>query len=171
MTPRVREPVATLAPAPPPPPVDTTLDFSDKYGGWTGVLPGAVNDKEHFTNADQIRANDGSFNVTRTVAVVDGRGGDDWIEGGTAAPANPVYIEGGGGNDEIYAGLLQSLNQAISTQVLCEVREGTGFEFDFKEVSETAGPSAADLELLRGPVARQIAADYPDFAKRVWSIN
>src|SRR4051812_6584333 len=54
---------------------------------------------------------------------------------------------------------------------LAEVREATGFDFDFKEVSETPGPSAAELELLRGPVARQIAADYPDFAKRVWGIN
>ena len=52
-----------------------------------------------------------------------------------------------------------------------EVRESTGFDFDFKEVSETPGPSAEDLERLRGPVARQIAADYPDFAKRVWGIN
>ena len=52
-----------------------------------------------------------------------------------------------------------------------EVRESTGFDFDFKEVGETPGPSAAELELLRGPVARQIAADYPDFAKRVWDIN
>ena len=60
---------------------------------------------------------------------------------------------------------------ATGDMLRAEVREGTGFDFDFKEVSETPGPSAADLELLRGPVARQIAADYPDFAKRVWGIN
>jgi hypothetical protein len=32
----------------------------------------------------------------------------------------------------------------------------------------TPQPSSADLKLLRGPVAQQIAADYPDFARRVW---
>ena len=50
-----------------------------------------------------------------------------------------------------------------------EVREATGFEYDAAEVHESPVPSAAELELLRGPVAAQIAADYPDFAKRVWS--
>jgi len=50
-----------------------------------------------------------------------------------------------------------------------EVREATGFEYDAGEVQPTPAPSAAELELLRGPVAAQIAADYPEFAKRVWS--
>ena len=50
-----------------------------------------------------------------------------------------------------------------------EVREATGFDYDVGDVHETAAPSAAEFELLRGPVAAQIAADYPDFAKRVWS--
>jgi hypothetical protein len=35
----------------------------------------------------------------------------------------------------------------------------------------TAPPSGEDLALLRGPVAKAIAADYPDFAKRVWGIH
>jgi glutaconate CoA-transferase subunit B len=52
-----------------------------------------------------------------------------------------------------------------------EVREATGFDFDFKEIRATPAPSAEALELLRGPVARQVAADYPDFAKRVWGID
>jgi glutaconate CoA-transferase subunit B len=52
-----------------------------------------------------------------------------------------------------------------------EVRDSTGFDFDFKEVSETRPPSAEELTLLRSSVARQIARDYPDFAKRVWGIN
>jgi len=34
---------------------------------------------------------------------------------------------------------------------------------------QTPEPSATELELLRCPVAAQIAADYPEFAKRVWS--
>jgi glutaconate CoA-transferase, subunit B len=52
-----------------------------------------------------------------------------------------------------------------------EVREATGFAFDAQGVAPTAEPSAAELALLRGPVAREIAADYPDFARRVWGIN
>jgi glutaconate CoA-transferase subunit B len=50
-----------------------------------------------------------------------------------------------------------------------EVREATGFDYDVGDVHETAAPSAVELELLRVPVAAQIAVDYPDFAKRVWS--
>lgn len=50
-----------------------------------------------------------------------------------------------------------------------EVREATGFEFDSGVVQETPGPSRQELDLLRGPVAPRIAADYPDFARRVWA--
>ena len=50
-----------------------------------------------------------------------------------------------------------------------EVREATGFEYDAGTVGETPQPTPAELELLRGPVAAAIAADYPDFARRVWS--
>lgn len=48
----------------------------------------------------------------------------------------------------------------------------TGFDFDApQEVPITPGPSPEELELLRGPVARLVAADYPDFAKKVWGIH
>lgn len=51
-----------------------------------------------------------------------------------------------------------------------EVRAQTGFEFDAPAaVPRTATPSAEALALLRGPVAQEIAANYPDFARRVWS--
>jgi glutaconate CoA-transferase subunit B len=50
-----------------------------------------------------------------------------------------------------------------------EVREATGFEYDTGVVGETPQPADAELELLRGPVLRAIAADYPEFARRVWS--
>jgi hypothetical protein len=30
------------------------------------------------------------------------------------------------------------------------------------------GPTPAELELLRGPVAKVIAENYPEFARRVW---
>lgn len=50
-----------------------------------------------------------------------------------------------------------------------DVRRNTGFDFDVdSQVSTTNEPSAEDLSLLRGPVAKQIAVDYPEFAKRVW---
>lgn len=52
-----------------------------------------------------------------------------------------------------------------------EVREATGFAFDGSGVPATPLPGDAELALLRGPVAREIADDYPDFARRVWGIN
>lgn len=53
-----------------------------------------------------------------------------------------------------------------------DIRGETGFDYDsLKETPLTPAPSPEDLALLRGPVAKAIAADYPDFAKRVWGIN
>ena len=53
-----------------------------------------------------------------------------------------------------------------------DVRAITGFDFDAPEqVPLTPPPSPEELGLLRGPVARRIAAEYPDFARRVWGIH
>jgi glutaconate CoA-transferase subunit B len=53
-----------------------------------------------------------------------------------------------------------------------DIHAETGFDFDSPdEVPVTKSPSKEELQLLRGPVAKLIAADYPDFAKRVWGIN
>jgi glutaconate CoA-transferase, subunit B len=53
-----------------------------------------------------------------------------------------------------------------------DIRAETGFSFDSSEKTPiTEAPSTDDLALLRGPVAKAIAADYPDFAKRVWGLN
>lgn len=53
-----------------------------------------------------------------------------------------------------------------------DVRAETGFDYDSSaQVAVTPIPSDEELSLLRGPVARAIAGDYPDFAKRVWGIN
>ena len=53
-----------------------------------------------------------------------------------------------------------------------DVRAETGFEFDAPaDVSLTPPPTEGELKLLRGPVAKLVAADYPDFAKRVWGLN
>ena len=53
-----------------------------------------------------------------------------------------------------------------------DARAETGFDFDApSDVPLTPPPSEEELRLLRGPVAKLVAADYPDFAKRVWGIN
>ena len=50
-----------------------------------------------------------------------------------------------------------------------EIRENTGFAFDCPaSVATTAAPSPEDLNLLRRQVVKEIAADYPQFAARVW---
>ena len=51
-----------------------------------------------------------------------------------------------------------------------QIAESTGFAFDRDaEVKTTPAPSARELELLRGTVAREIAANYPEFARRLWN--
>jgi glutaconate CoA-transferase subunit B len=53
-----------------------------------------------------------------------------------------------------------------------EIQEHTGFDYDVSpKLHETPAPAGDDLQHLRGDVARTMAADYPDFAKRVWGIN
>jgi glutaconate CoA-transferase subunit B len=50
-----------------------------------------------------------------------------------------------------------------------EIRENTGFAFDCPaSVPTTPIPSPDDLKALRRQVAKEIAADYPEFAARVW---
>jgi glutaconate CoA-transferase, subunit B len=52
------------------------------------------------------------------------------------------------------------------------IRENTGFDYDVSSaVRETPGPVDGELRTLRETVARQVAADYPDFARRVWGLN
>lgn len=52
-----------------------------------------------------------------------------------------------------------------------EVRDQTGFDFDQPEqVPQTPVPDPQSLALLRGPVARQIAAIYPAFARQVFGV-
>lgn len=59
-----------------------------------------------------------------------------------------------------------------STHEKEDVRACTGFEFEAPaEVPLTPPPSAGELSLLRGPVAKALAADYPDFVRRVWGLN
>jgi len=52
---------------------------------------------------------------------------------------------------------------------VAEIREQTGFEFDSSDqIPETAAPSTVELEVIRTRVKTEIAANYPDFAARVW---
>jgi glutaconate CoA-transferase, subunit B len=50
-----------------------------------------------------------------------------------------------------------------------EIRAQTGFEFDAAHAAPaTQEPTSQELALLRGPVAREIRANYPEFARKVW---
>ena len=53
-----------------------------------------------------------------------------------------------------------------------DVRGQTGFDYDsLPQVPQTAEPSDEELALLRGPVAKEMAANYPEFARRVWRME
>jgi len=53
-----------------------------------------------------------------------------------------------------------------------DVRDQTGFDYDAPPVvPQTPAPSSEDLALLRGPVAKEMGANYPEFARRVWRLE
>jgi glutaconate CoA-transferase, subunit B len=53
-----------------------------------------------------------------------------------------------------------------------DIRAQTGFDYDSPEpVPPTALPSTEELQILRGPVAKEMAANYPEFARRVWRME
>jgi glutaconate CoA-transferase, subunit B len=53
-----------------------------------------------------------------------------------------------------------------------DVRAQTGFDYDSPQViPPTPVPASDELELLRGPVAKEMAANYPEFARRVWRME
>jgi glutaconate CoA-transferase, subunit B len=50
-----------------------------------------------------------------------------------------------------------------------EIRDQTGFDYDVApDCAETAAPSAHELHTIRTTVRPEIAANYPEFARRVW---
>jgi len=62
--------------------------------------------------------------------------------------------------------LLESVHPGSSA---ADVRANTGFAYDAPaQVPATPVPSAAEIGLLRGPVAQVIAENYPAFARKVW---
>jgi glutaconate CoA-transferase, subunit B len=61
---------------------------------------------------------------------------------------------------------LQSVHPGQSAE---DVRASTGFDYDNALCpAVTPVPAQEELALLRGPVKREIAANYPEFAARVW---
>ena len=63
---------------------------------------------------------------------------------------------------------LESVHPGSSAE---DVRENTGFDFDaLPMISQTPVPTEEELDLIRDKVAPEIAADYPEFARRVWSL-
>jgi glutaconate CoA-transferase, subunit B len=53
-----------------------------------------------------------------------------------------------------------------------DVRQHTGFDYDSPQaLPRTPVPAEADLALLRGTVAKEMAANYPEFARRVWRLE
>jgi len=62
--------------------------------------------------------------------------------------------------------LLQSFHPGSSAK---EIRHSTGFEYDLsRDIAETVEPSRQELHLIRGEVKKEIAPNYPEFARRVW---
>ncbi len=59
-----------------------------------------------------------------------------------------------------------------SGQSVEEIRDNTGFDFALaSQVEPTPDPEAADLDVIRGPIARTVGETYPKFAKQVWGIE
>ena len=63
---------------------------------------------------------------------------------------------------------LESVHPGFTAE---EIVKETGFEFDSGPPKTTEQPTKQELSLLRGPVAKAIQADYPDFASKVWGLN
>jgi glutaconate CoA-transferase subunit B len=64
---------------------------------------------------------------------------------------------------------LASVHPGVTVE---EVHDNTGFDFDIgKTTPETALPNAADLALIRGPVARALSDPYPKFATLVFGVE
>jgi len=63
---------------------------------------------------------------------------------------------------------LESVHPGVTAD---EVRAATGFDYDAAAtVGVTPAPTAQEIALLRGPVAAEIAANYPEFARKVWGL-
>ncbi len=65
--------------------------------------------------------------------------------------------------------LLDSVHPGSNAE---DVRANTGFAYDAPVVVPTTpAPTESELALIRGPVARVIAENYPGFAQRLWNAD
>jgi glutaconate CoA-transferase subunit B len=54
-------------------------------------------------------------------------------------------------------------------ETAASIRAATGFDYDAPaDPPVTPDPTAAQLDLLRGPVRARMLATYPEFCRRVW---
>jgi glutaconate CoA-transferase subunit B len=92
---------------------------------------------------------------------------------------SPPGVERRGGPAALLTGKALFMWQADKRRFLLEsvhpgenvgdVKASTGFDYDAPaKVPATPEPTPAQLQFLRGPVAKQISENYPGFARRVW---
>lgn len=63
---------------------------------------------------------------------------------------------------------LDSLHSGVTLE---EVQDNTGFAFDIPDhVPQTPDPTADELALIRGDIARTIAGPYPKFARQIFGV-
>ena len=63
---------------------------------------------------------------------------------------------------------LESVHPGSSME---DVKKNTGFDYDAPQhAPQTPEPDKDELALLRGPVASEIAMNYPEFAGKIWGI-
>ena len=93
----------------------------------------------------------------------------------SAAGTSPANVHRAGGPTDLVTGMahfsfdprharfaLRTVHPGHSAD---EVERNTGFDFDRPDkVSQTPAPAPAWIELIRGPIAAQVAETYPDFA-------
>jgi glutaconate CoA-transferase subunit B len=90
-----------------------------------------------------------------------------WSPPGVERPGGPVALLTGkalfGWQKDRRRWVLESLHDGE------DVRGQTGFDYDAPAVvARTPVPPSEDLAILRGPVAKEMAHNYPEFARRVW---
>lgn len=90
-----------------------------------------------------------------------------WSPPGVERPGGPVALLTGkalfGWQKDRRRWVLESLHDGE------DVRGQTGFDYDAPAaVARTPLPPSEDLAILRGPVAKEMAHNYPEFARRVW---
>lgn len=82
---------------------------------------------------------------------------------GEYRPGGPRYLVSGRALFDFISGRFV-LNSVHAGETVASVREATGFDFDAPAVVSTPPPEDSSLDLLRGPVRRELVELYPAFA-------